>query len=182
MPTWKSILLKAAGFGAGSVVALSIVVASWLWYTSRPRPWNKDAMKAKFSGLGFQARHEAFVMEFEYSVENTTNKDYTFPSDISVFRRQQHDAGYASYFDAEVVGNVFIPAKHTMNIKIRVPYKYEDLNTTFEKDVDDKRTDLFAFRRLNRLDSFALFDKQNKYEIDLPNGWAEWDKGKDAFK
>ena len=121
-------------------------------------------------------------MEFEYSVENTTNKDYTFPSDIAVFRRQQHDAGYASYFEAEVVGNVFIPAKHTMNIKVRVPYKYEDLNTTFEKDVDDKRTDLFAFRRLNRLDSFALFDKQNKYEIDLPNGWAEWDKVKDAFK
>lgn len=157
-------------------------MASWIWYTSRPRPWNKNALKAKFSGFTYQAKQEAFVIDFEYVLENTTNKDYTFPPDTTVVERMVYDTGFGSTLNAEIVGNVFIPANHEMLIKIRVPYKYEELGTTFQETVDDKKSEAFAFKRLNRLDSFELFDKQNRYEIDLPNKWAEWDKVKNAFK
>lgn len=121
-------------------------------------------------------------MSFEYVVENTTDKDYTLPPDTAVFERMVYDSGYGNTLNAEIVGNGFVPARHEMLIKVRIPYKYEDIGTTFQDTVDDKKSEIFAFKRLNRLDSFELFDKENKYEIDLPNGWADWDKVKNALK
>lgn len=181
MPTWKRIFFKAMGFGAGVVLILGLVAAGWYWYATRPRPWDKNALKAKFDGFTYQAKQEAFVITFEYTLENTTNKDYTFPSDTTVFERMVVDSGYGNTLNAEIVGNVFIPAKHEMIVKIQVPYKYEDLDTTFQDTVDQKKSEIFAFKRLNRIDSFELFDKENKYEIDLPNQWAQWEKVKNAF-
>jgi hypothetical protein len=182
MPTWKSIVFKAAGFGAGFALALCALVAGWFWHSSRPTPWNKSAVRATFTGLQYQARQDAFIMEFRYSVENLTNKDCIISPDRVVLRRMSGDAGYASDLDAELIGDLFIPAKQKMNIPIRVPYKYEDFNSSFSEQSDDKKTALFADRRLNRLDGFALFDKRNKYEIDFPNGWSQWESVKNAYK
>jgi hypothetical protein len=92
-----------------------------------------------------------------------------------------YDSGYGNTLNAEIVGNVFIPAKHEMIVKILVPYKYEDLDTTFQNTVDEKKSEIFAFKRLNRIDTFELFDKENKYEIYLPNQWSQWEKVKNAF-
>jgi hypothetical protein len=120
-------------------------------------------------------------MTFEYVLENTTNKDYTLPPDTAIFERMVYDSGYGNTVNAEIIGNVFIPAKHKMIVKIQVSYKYDDLGTTFQDTADEKKSELFAFKRLNRIDNFELFDKENKYEIDLPNEWAQWEKVKNAF-
>lgn len=181
MPTWKRIFLKAVGFGVGVTLTLSLAAIGWYWYATRQRPWNKNALKAKFDGFEYQAKQEEFVITFEYTLENMTNKDYTLPPDTTVFEHMMINSGYGNTLNAEIVGNVFIPAKHKMVIKIRVPYKYEDVNTTFQDTADDKKSEMFAFKRLNRIDDFELFDKENKYEIDLPNEWAQWDKVKNAF-
>lgn len=181
MPTWKQIFFKAAGLGVGAVLALGLVAAGWHWYATRPRPWDKNALKAKFDGFTYQAKQEAFVITFEYVLENNTNMDYALPPDTAVFERMVFDSGYGTTLNAEIVGNVFIPAKHQMIVKIQVSYKYEDLDTTFEDTVNEKKSETFAFKRLNRIDNFELFDKENKYEIDLPNQWAQWEKVKKAF-
>lgn len=181
MPTWKRIFFKAMGFGVGVVLTLGLVAAGWYLYATRPRPWDKNALKAKFDGFTYQAKQEAFVITFEYVLQNTTNKDYTLPPDTTVFERMVYDSGYGNTLNAEIVGNVFIPAKHEMIVKIQVPYKYEDLDTAFQDTVDEKKSEIFAFKRLNRIDNFELFDKENKYEIDLPNQWAQWEKVKNAF-
>lgn len=181
MPVWKRIFFKALGFGAGVAFAFSLVAAGCYWYTTRARPWDKDALKAKFSAFTYQARQEAFVITIEYALENTTKKDYTLPPDTVVLERMLYDSGYGNTLNAEIVGNVFIPAKHEMIVKIQISYKYEDLNTTFQETVDEKKSEIFAFKRLNRIDDFELFDKENKYEIDLPNQWAQWEKVKNAF-
>ena len=172
---------KAMGFGVGVVLTLGLVAAGWYWYATRPRPWDKYALKAKFDSFAYQAKHEAFVITFAYVLENTTNKDYTLQPDTTVFERMVVDSGYSNTLNAEIVGNVFIPAKHEMIVKIQVPYKYEDFATTFQDTVEEKKSEIFAFKRLNRIDNFELFDKENKYEIDLPNQWAQWEKVKNAF-
>jgi hypothetical protein len=181
MPTWKQIFFKAMGFGVGAVLTLGLVAAGWHWYATHPRPWDKNALKAKFNGFSYQAKQDAFVMTFEYVVENTTNKDYTLPPDTAIFERMVYDSGYGNTVNAEIIENVFIPAKHKMIVKIQASYKYDDLGTTFQDTVDDKKSEIFAFKRLNRIDNFELFDKENKYEIDLPNEWAQWEKVKNAF-
>jgi hypothetical protein len=181
MTTWKQFFFKAMGFGVGVVLTLGLVAAGWYWYATRPRPWDKNAVKAKFDLFEYQAKHEAFVITFEYVLENTTNKDYTLSPDTTVFERMVFNSGYGNTINAGIVGNVFIPAKHQMIVKIQVPYKYEDFDTTFENTVEEKKSVIFAFKRLNRIDNFELFDKENKYEIDLPNEWAQWEKVKNAF-
>jgi hypothetical protein len=182
MPTWKSILLKAAGFGTAFALTLCMAAGGVHWYTTRPRPWNKTALKSTFSGLTYQAKQDAFVLTFEYALENTTNRDYTMPPDTAVFERMVYDSGYGHTVNAEIVGDTFIPAKHQILIKIQCTYDYADMGTTFQETVDDKKSEAFASKRLNRIDSFELFDKENKYEVDLPNSWANWDKVKNAFQ
>jgi hypothetical protein len=182
MPTWKAIALKAAGFGAGLAIALCAILGGWVWYSSRPIPWNKSAIKATFTSLQYQAQQDAFVMEFRYSVENVTVKDFTLSTNRVVLRRMSDGKGYASDLDAEIVGDVFIPAGQKMNVLIRVPYKYEDLNTSLKEQLDEKKSGTFADQRLAHLDGFGLFDKRNKYEIDFPNGWSQWEGVKNASK
>ena len=130
----------------------------------------------------FQATQEAFVMQFNYALENTTNRDYTLPSDVEVTERMSDDVAHANYLHPEIEGNVFIPAHHTTMVRIKIPYKYDDYNTTFEKEVDEKKSQTFASRRLNRLGDFMLFDKENNYEMLLPNQWSDSEDVKNAFK
>jgi len=181
MITWKRIFCMAMGFGADVVLALGLVAAAWYWYANRPRPWDKNALKAKFDLLEYQAKQEEFVITFDYVLENSTNKDYTLSPDTTVFERMVVDSGYGNALNAEIVGNVFIPAKHAMIVKIQVPYKYEDFETTFQNTVEREKSEIFLSKRLNRIDNFELFDKENRYEIDLPNQWAQWEKVKNAF-
>jgi len=121
-------------------------------------------------------------MEFRYSLENLTDRDYTLSSDRVLLRRMPDGGGYASDLDTELVGEVFIPARQKMSVLIRVPFKYEDFNTSPEEQRDEKKSGAFADRRLNRLDGFGLFDKQNKIQVEFPNGWSQWEPVKNAFK
>src|SRR6266849_883504 len=78
MPSWKRILLKAAGFGAGAVVGTAMVVALFFWYTTRPvkpKPWNRGAITADYYRVLTTDQPDS-KMEFEYVLENKTDKDY----------------------------------------------------------------------------------------------------------
>jgi len=63
-------------------------------------------------------------------------------------------SGYGNTLNAEIVGSSFIPANHEMIVKVQVSYKYEDLDTTFQDTADEKKSEIFAFKRLNRIDNF----------------------------
>jgi hypothetical protein len=182
VPTWKVILLRAAGFGAAFALVLCLIGGGLYWYSTRPRPWNKDAMKATFSGFSYQAKTDMFVLTLEYSIDNTTNRDYTLPADTTIFEKMSYDKSYGQTVNAQIVGERFIPAKHEINIKVEVTYQYNDLGTTFQEVVTpEKRTEEFALKRLNRIDGLELFDRDNRYQIDLPATWTSWDPVKNAF-
>ena len=78
MPLWKRILLRAAGFGAGSVVIIAIVAALLFWYNTRPvkpKPWNRAAITADYYRV-LTADQPDSNLQFEYVLENKTDKDY----------------------------------------------------------------------------------------------------------
>lgn len=82
MTTWKRLLLISAGFGAGFAVCVAAIVGSFCWCSSRPKPWNKNALKATFATMEFDTRPQeaSYKVDFMYNLQNTTERNYDFNS------------------------------------------------------------------------------------------------------
>lgn len=132
---WKKLLLRAAGFGAGFAVALVAVLGVWLWLSSRPKPWNKNAIKAGFDRVTAEGPDQH--LEFFYILENTTNNDYRVAEaaldEFEQYRRDKGRGGSISVaavraethslagFESDSIKldrPIFVPAKHKTQIKL----------------------------------------------------------------
>jgi hypothetical protein len=173
---WKRLVLKSAAFGAGFALMLCVIVGLWLWQLNRRKPqqpWNNIAIKAAFTDLEVFAEADKCYFDFRYSLENTTERDYTVSSDAKLRVRLTKDMSYMDIPEMTWEQGVFIPARQKVNIKVRVPFQYSDYN--FSKKQADDRGELahFANKRLAEIDGFALFDPTDRYRVDFPNGWPE---------
>src|SRR5690348_3751597 len=76
---WKRVLIKAAGFGAGFCLTLTIVVVAGMWYESQPKtqkPWDEKTIAAKWSGLEYQRVGDEMQLRYTYAFHNTLASDY----------------------------------------------------------------------------------------------------------
>ncbi len=81
MSTWKNILLKAAGFGAGFALALCLLVGVWNWYSSRPKPpkpWNAARLSIT-QDLSWLTDKDKNI-ELRYVLENKSDEDFFIQS------------------------------------------------------------------------------------------------------
>jgi hypothetical protein len=79
----KTVFLKAVGFGAGFARTIIIAVGLFVYVSSLPRPeakWNENAVTASFTELTFTTG-ENVVLDFSFTLENMTDRDYTLPND-----------------------------------------------------------------------------------------------------
>ena len=78
MTQWKRLFLQAAGFGAGAVLALSLIVGAVVWKRSRPQSWNDRAFTATFDTMGFttQPQKDSYLVWFKYDIQNNTDSTY----------------------------------------------------------------------------------------------------------
>src|ERR1700676_296008 len=91
IPLWKKVLLRSIGVGAGFALTLSIVIGLWVWWSGRPKPeppWNANAIKATWTDLSVSTESEKCFFNFRYTLENTTGRDYTVPSDAKLMVRR----------------------------------------------------------------------------------------------
>jgi hypothetical protein len=99
MATWKRVVLIAAGFGAGFAICMALIAVTFYWYSTRPRPWNSTALKASFETmeLSTNPQQDNYSVDFVYSVENTTRRNYEFyPVNITVFANLAEEFSSAS--------------------------------------------------------------------------------------
>jgi hypothetical protein len=90
----------AFSFGLG--FGLVIVVAGILYkYRQETRPWTSP-MRATFTGLQLRQPTGMVNLEFDYAIENPTNKDYKIPSGSSVLMRLPDGNEYAGAEQAHV--------------------------------------------------------------------------------
>ena len=73
---WKKLLVVGVASGAAFALVLCVAVGAILWFQSRPKPWNTEAVKASYATLEFLMDSDSFVVEFGYDLQNNTNRDY----------------------------------------------------------------------------------------------------------
>jgi len=183
MTTWKRLVLISAGFGAGFVICSFVIVGVIYWYSNRPKPWNKDALKATFDTLEFDTRprEASYKVAFLYDVENTTERNYDLnSSNFTLFavlaegNTLSKEFGHYQAEDPKLDGPAFIPAHGKARIHVVVAYQYPSEWTSKEKN-DAEKVNKSLNYRLRELTGFVAYDQPNHYEIDMPEGWRNWD-------
>lgn len=182
MTTWKRFAVIAAGFGAGFAICACIVAGAAYWYSTRPKPWNKNALKATFATLEFDTRPHAasYKVDFLYDVKNTTEQSYEFNSSNFTLLAILEDSALSKEFghyqteEPRLDGPAFIPAQGKARIHVLVAYEYPSGWTPEEKN-DAKKVGASFDHRLRELTGFVAYDQISHYEIDMPEGWRNWD-------
>ncbi len=67
----------------------------------------------------------------------------------------------------------YIPSGQKVNVSILLPIMYSEFNFSKQRADDEKQFSAFIDRRLAEIDGFVLFDPNNRYKVDFPNGWPE---------
>jgi hypothetical protein len=173
MASWKRLLLKAAGFGAGSVLVVSLIVLTWVSWSNRERPWKKSVITTSFTVITAQVRDESVYLTFKYGLHNTGKEDYSFPSTATgqLFVKLPEGRGLERLEDSKWPLGVIIPPNQTVNIEFDVPFKLSKFNSTSEELRSLPALGNFVNRRLKAMDGFTFFDYTNRYQIELANGW-----------
>lgn len=181
---WKRLAVRSFFGGIGIAVALAIVFGVFIWYSNRPerpKPWNTEALKAQWDTMEFTTGAskdvEGYPVDFYYNVRNNTDKTYPFNgSTLTVMavltdgNALSKDFGHYQLGDATVDGPAFIPPSATARIAVHVSYRYPaDFTAADKKDANKVNTSLNY--RLKELSGFVVFDEQNRYRINLPEGW-----------
>jgi len=174
---WKSVFLKAFGFGVGFAFVLIAAATVWLWHASRPKlpsPWNKRAITATFDYVTTQG--EANHIVFIYTLQNETNQDYRLQSNVGVemaarLSREKSISAIRGE-DHTIEFPVFVPSGQRSRFSMEISYPYNEKSAAGE-DEFKHRDDVKAFVKSSyaNLDGFVLYDDNNRYEIDFPKGW-----------
>jgi hypothetical protein len=174
---WKKIVLTTAGFGGGFAVLLAVLIGGVLWYQGRPqieREWNTAAIKATFKDLRVTTSTPKPKFIFSYSLENTTDFDYSIDdkSQVLVMATLPEGKGLEPSESLSLSPTVYIPAKQKVVLSV---FKEGEYNEAYpERDRDNlEKLAPYMGKQLKKLDGFVLFDKTRRYKIILPNGWPD---------
>src|SRR5215831_1351425 len=166
---WKRLILATAGFGAGFAIVAVAIGGGIYWYANRPKPWNKNALKATFATVEFNTQPQAasYKVEFLYDVQNTTRHNYDFqPSNFTILavlaegNALSKEFGHYQAEEPRLDGPAFIPAQGKARIHILVAYEYPSEWTAKEKNDIAKVSKSFNLR-LRELTGFVAFDQVN---------------------
>lgn len=187
MSGWKKLAIRAFFGGLGFAIGLAVLAGAVLWYLDRPerpKPWNTTALKATYDTLevtyGGTKDAGSYSTDFYYELKNNTDTNYpingptlTPMAVLTDGNALSKEFGHYQSGDAAVNGPAFIPPGGTARIDVRVSYFYPTDFTQADKNNAGKISSSLD-HRLKELSGFVIFDEQNHYRIDLPEGWKQW--------
>lgn len=156
------------------------IVGVLLWYSSRPAPpqrWNKNALVAT-EPPGFDASKDGKRIVFTYSVENTTNTDYSVDSiyGIKVLIRDKGDSlsQPLSEDTSPLRLPIFIPAKQRGRLTVSLTLSGIPVQATTDTDAEyHEQLRIYCEKHLASIAGFVLFDDTNRYQVNLPRWRSE---------
>jgi hypothetical protein len=173
MPTWKTILLRSAGFGVGVAIALILVVGGVAWYQGRPKRWDESALSVVSSEsntswkFGAQAAPEFAGFSLDYALRNNTGGDITITENVVIMERQAKEKTLKQISFATPYSSYFIPAHQKAEFSVKLDVSCSDYSA--ENIKVHERDPKVCFEEIfGSADGFVLFDNAQKLEIFLP--------------
>src|ERR1700739_376205 len=151
---------------------------SGTWYISGRHivAWNEKAITATYVGAQFrEISSKSGTLFLAYSVQNHTDLDYRLangPSVVLMSRLKPSDA-LSSQQEIRLSYPTFLPARQKARIALEITYILgrPAENDPFSQDRQNKLGELFE--RLTSVQSFVLFDQDNRLQIEFPDAWPE---------
>jgi hypothetical protein len=170
---WKTVLLRAAGFGGGFAIVAVLVLGAIFWWTSRPKQWSDRSITAKPTQLIMQQTGEELRFEFRYAFTNHTNAEYALPSpDMGALMRKLPKDGSLDKMDGATWDTTIrIPPQQSIGVAFMLPYKSSDYNTSAAELEPEAKLTQFAGARLKEIDGLVFFDYASKYKVEMPKNW-----------
>ena len=181
---WKKWFWRSAGFGAGFATVLTMLIAGWAWYVSRParpKPWSTKAIVAEYDYADTDGDKNNIV--FYYTLINNTDVDYTIIDDNGAelaVKLERENSISKPYTGSDILKGdfpVFIPphGRARFGIHIGYPYseKYDRTASDDEKHNWGTRLAKYITDELGNVDGFEMFDSTERYEVVFSNGWKE---------
>lgn len=182
MTNWKKVLLKVFGFGAGFGIGVALLIATFTWWSARPRGWNARAVTAKASGVTFIDKlDDNLQVRFRYSLTNNTNVEYVLPSpegDAAFMRVLPDSKSLDRLYSFAWDSSLRIPPKQSVVVTFDTVWAFgshkpktsaPDANGfAFELEPRDTFDTRFVQDRLKDIDGFVFFDYGAKYKVELP--------------
>ena len=182
----RTTLLKLAAISAGAVVGLGILVASFYWYSTWPKPWDSHSITATFKRISIYDEPKPKEHEHRYSlvilfdVKNNSREDYTLPIDAWSQKLMEEKSGSlvggagwglsmsegnlpsvvpAHFFDPKPI---LIPANTTVELLI-------DTQSNYASDaVEGKTKEQVVRDEFGDVDALVVLDNVTHIRIDLP--------------
>jgi N-acetylmuramoyl-L-alanine amidase len=151
---------------------------SGTWYISGRHivAWNEKAITATYVGAQFrEISSKSGTLFLAYSVQNHTDLDYRLANGPSVvlMSRLKPSGALSSQQEIRLSYPTFLPARQKARIALEITYILgrPAENDPFSQDRHNKLGELFE--RLTSVQSFVLFDQDNRLQIEFPDAWPE---------
>lgn len=180
----KRVFIRAAGFGAGVVLALVVCAGTLYWWSQRPKPWSDTAITGKYADIRLYQQGEEIHLSFEYSLTNHTKTSYSLPTTSSgaLMRRIPKENSFDKFESGSWDDSLAIPPGQSFDMKFNVAYMLSEYGTTSaelstyapgedRKAAAPEALNKFMNRRLSEVDGLVFYDYVNHYRIELPRNW-----------
>ena len=139
--------------------------------------WNEKAITATYVGAQFrEINPESGTLFLAYSLQNHTNLDYRLANEPSVvlMSRLKPSGALSSQQEIRLSYPTFLPARQKARIALEITYLLDRpaKNDAFSQDRQNKLRELFE--RLTSVQSFVLFDQDNRLQVEFPDAWREF--------
>ena len=175
---WKRIALISIFAGAGVVVALALITAAFIWYSSLPEPpklWNAKALiVSEPPSISSDGESVTFI----YKIANATPSDYKIESagEVRMMARLWDGrlTGPISERGLKLGVPVFIPVGQRSTLHFDIFFGGIPTKGASESDKDYQgRLNNFLQEKYADIAGFSIFDERNRYQIDLPKWSSE---------
>jgi hypothetical protein len=170
---WKKWFIRSAGFGAGAVLTVAVLIGVFVWWSNRPKPpkaWNTKAITASYDEFTTWNTDKGIQAEFVYVLENKSDFDYKMPDTVKIMSRSTtgalDDVGQWVRFDN------FIPARQ--KAKFSFTTQVGDIFDSTKARNDNNELVHTVGAWVSKINGFVIFDGDNRYEIELPAGWQPY--------
>ncbi len=182
---WGRLALISLCGGMGLALMLTLICAAIVWFNGRsgsPRPWDTTAIVALPAPRFVPASDEEKGVQLTYTLENRTELDYRSDYDgrVTILLRMRSGAlSEPIPGDAVFIRKpIFLPSKQQayVTLSLLLPgmpeRKASDPDEQYQNSLRG-----FLLDHFRNVDSFAVFDSANRYQINLPLGSAkDWRK------